>query len=240
MFCPNCKAEYRAGITTCSDCGVNLVERLSVVSNAPGEPVGDPEAMEVAWAGQDSRIYGMVQEVLDKAQIAYEDDSVESGLLPSFQQWIHRIRTRRGDHEAVETALQELREADPPADVTPTDELQSDSALVNPFGFRRRVFNRVPEEDSASAEDSDQDFNSAEDEKVDDVGEDFFPEDATCEVWCGEDPDVAENIRVCLREVGLGSEVRERNAESRVFVMPQAEARAREIIREVIEAVPPE
>jgi hypothetical protein len=234
MFCPNCKAEYRAGFTTCSDCGVNLVERLSDGSNAPVEPVGDPEAMEVTWAGQDARIYRMVEEALDKAQIAHEDDSVQSGLLPAFQQSIHRIRTRRGDHEAVEKALQELREVDPPTDVTPTDELQSDGALVNPFGSRRRLLNRAPEEDSG------QDFNSAEDEKVDDVGADFFPEDATREVWCGEDPEVAENIRVCLREVAIGCEVRERNAESRVFVKPQAEARAREIIREVIEAAPPE
>lgn len=28
MFCPNCKAEYREGFTKCSDCGVDLVEKL--------------------------------------------------------------------------------------------------------------------------------------------------------------------------------------------------------------------
>lgn len=28
MFCPHCKAEYRAGFTMCSDCGVELIDRL--------------------------------------------------------------------------------------------------------------------------------------------------------------------------------------------------------------------
>lgn len=28
MFCPNCGAEYREGFTHCSDCQVDLVERL--------------------------------------------------------------------------------------------------------------------------------------------------------------------------------------------------------------------
>jgi hypothetical protein len=28
MFCPQCKAEYRPGFTRCSDCGVDLVDRL--------------------------------------------------------------------------------------------------------------------------------------------------------------------------------------------------------------------
>ena len=37
MFCPECKAEYRVGFTTCSDCDVELVDALV-------EPVPPPEA----------------------------------------------------------------------------------------------------------------------------------------------------------------------------------------------------
>ena len=36
MFCPECKAEYRVGFTSCSDCGVELVDALI-------EPVPPPE-----------------------------------------------------------------------------------------------------------------------------------------------------------------------------------------------------
>jgi hypothetical protein len=28
MFCPECRVEYRSGISTCADCGVHLVDRL--------------------------------------------------------------------------------------------------------------------------------------------------------------------------------------------------------------------
>jgi hypothetical protein len=28
MFCPNCRAEYRSGFSSCSDCGASLVEAL--------------------------------------------------------------------------------------------------------------------------------------------------------------------------------------------------------------------
>src|SRR5215813_4644424 len=39
MFCPQCKAEYRAGFTKCSDCDVELVEQLPVYA----EPISETE-----------------------------------------------------------------------------------------------------------------------------------------------------------------------------------------------------
>ncbi len=35
MFCPKCKAEYREGFTTCSDCQVLLVPELSPEEEGP-------------------------------------------------------------------------------------------------------------------------------------------------------------------------------------------------------------
>ena len=37
MFCPQCKAEYRAGFTKCSDCDVELVKQLPADSLATAE-----------------------------------------------------------------------------------------------------------------------------------------------------------------------------------------------------------
>jgi hypothetical protein len=48
MFCPQCKAEYRAGFTRCSDCDRDLVERLSESVRCQG---GEPseESLRIAY-----------------------------------------------------------------------------------------------------------------------------------------------------------------------------------------------
>ena len=38
MFCPQCRAEYRAGFTRCSDCDVDLVHDLPVLSTPKDRP----------------------------------------------------------------------------------------------------------------------------------------------------------------------------------------------------------
>ena len=38
MFCPHCKAEYRPGFTHCSDCDVDLVHDLAVLSTPKDRP----------------------------------------------------------------------------------------------------------------------------------------------------------------------------------------------------------
>lgn len=63
-FCPECKYEYRAGITTCPDCDVDLVENL------PAEP--EPEEYV---AGQDEHAdEGLVS-------IYSTNDEVEAGHI---------------------------------------------------------------------------------------------------------------------------------------------------------------
>ena len=41
-FCPSCRAEYRSGFTVCSDCNVELVNKLqeNAVGTAPGHGLG--------------------------------------------------------------------------------------------------------------------------------------------------------------------------------------------------------
>jgi hypothetical protein len=57
-------------------------------------------------------------------------------------------------------------------------------------------------------------------------------------VWSGEDADTKDMLVASLRENGIGYELDGEN-HFRIRVMPDSESRAREIIREVMEATPP-
>jgi hypothetical protein len=216
-------------------------------------PAGDPEEMEVLWAGVDARISSSIRSALDAAQIAYKENSVESQLMPAFRQSIYRIEVRRGDYEAAEECLQGLTGSDLINPKSPSALLDRNSSVLSFLGINRSPFVHGPigepsptgtvadeSEAAAIAESESDEENSGADGVPDDLVEDFFPEEATREVWSGEDSELAENIPICLRGVGIGCEVKEENGKSRILVMPQAEARAREIIREVVEASPPQ
>lgn len=62
MFCPVCKAEYRAGFTECADCHVTLVKEL------PKEDA--PSAYAVLWKGENVDFATKLTEQLEAAQIS--------------------------------------------------------------------------------------------------------------------------------------------------------------------------
>jgi hypothetical protein len=66
------------------------------------------------------------------------------------------------------------------------------------------------------------------------------PKQATLEVWSSDDSALAQVLQDCLAENRIGVRV-EGTAPGmlRLFVRPQEEAPAREIIREVVEGAPP-
>lgn len=71
--------------------------------------------------------------------------------------------------------------------------------------------------------------------------EGFSPERATGLVWEGDDPVLAEGLRSCLRENNIGFVATGAPPElETILVSPSDASRAREIIREVVEGVPPE
>jgi hypothetical protein len=53
MFCPECKAEYRAGFTRCSDCDVDLVQQLE---DSEIDEHEDPDYVPI------STVQGMLEE----------------------------------------------------------------------------------------------------------------------------------------------------------------------------------
>jgi hypothetical protein len=239
MFCPVCKAEYRQGIRECSDCGVPLVERL------PGEDSvsasSDSSAMEVLWSGTDPGLAGSLKDALDRADLLHSEDSVKLNFLPAFPGAVLKVMVRSGDREAAQKILQDV--VDGAADEAPTTaaELARDASAVNPLTFGRRVFNRVPDNRPPLAEgDESCGGKSAHEPTPNDIVENFDPNQATCEIWTGEDSAMAAYLEDCLNGIGIGCVVKVEGAKSRVRVLPSAEKRAREIVREIVEQSPPE
>ncbi len=83
-------------------------------------------------------------------------------------------------------------------------------------------------------------IGSADTLAPDDIASEINPKDATSEIWSGDDRKMAETFKVCLREVGINCVLTANGGRQRVLVLPAAESRAKEIIREIIEQTPPE
>jgi hypothetical protein len=69
---------------------------------------------------------------------------------------------------------------------------------------------------------------------------DWFPEDATVNVWSADSPEQSEFLVAALHENGINCRLDERGTRTRLYVLPNDAARAREIVREVVEGEPPE
>jgi hypothetical protein len=74
MFCPQCKAEYRPGFIRCSDCGVDLVDRLP------------DEQDDLIGAQQDDLIDSPNLDPPDFVVIATVHNPLEEGQICSFLQ----------------------------------------------------------------------------------------------------------------------------------------------------------
>ncbi|HKN76857.1 MAG TPA: hypothetical protein VJW94_16900 [Candidatus Acidoferrum sp.] len=68
---------------------------------------------------------------------------------------------------------------------------------------------------------------------------DWYPEDATLEIWEGGQAEMGELLAASLGENQIHARVAETKGAYRLFVLPADETCAREIVREVIEGVPP-
>jgi hypothetical protein len=67
MYCPLCKAEYRAGFTRSCDCDVDLVDAVNT-KPADGLSKGN---LVLLWAGDDLSLHASILEELKAAGIRY-------------------------------------------------------------------------------------------------------------------------------------------------------------------------
>jgi hypothetical protein len=221
MFCPACKVEYRAGFTRCSDCGAKLVERLEETPIHTNKPEV-PRVAELLWTGNDARMRDEIIATLEAMKILHHERSDKVGALRNWSEEVYAIFTHARDHRAATAALEEAlrrrQTAPEEADDEPGD---SDSSVPEP---------QPPEDDS------DDDLS---DVRPDYVPEDFDPNEATVEVWSGQDATIRENLITFLGNIGIGSATSESSGQLRIRVTPESQKRAQEMIRQVTDASAP-
>ncbi len=212
MICPNCKCEYVRGVTECGDCGVPLVEKLE--APRAGSP-GDAQIV-LAWQGNDPSEYERVKEALENAGIQYmdRDSNTFQIFLPlgsKLEIWV-----ANSDRERAKKIIGDLEGRVDPSELTP-EEIESLA---------------LPESDQPSpADNDDQPVGSPEN---------WHEDDPAAEVWSGDREDLADTLKACLREIGIASRKLPEAGHWRLEVRPEQETRAKEIVREVVDASPPE
>jgi hypothetical protein len=188
---------------------------VDALEPSPLPPPGD-ESVVTIWSGNDPREFVVVKEALDKAQIPFMGP-VSTGyfIFPSMRPKME-IGVSVADRERAEKVLEDLEGQEDTGDLSP-EELEK-LALPDSGGVDR---DRIA---SASSN----------------VPEDWEDRDHVSEVWNGEDEDFADTLMACLRENEIPSRKFTEENHWHLVVPSDQEARAKEIVREVVEGAPPE
>jgi hypothetical protein len=254
MFCPQCKAEYRQGFTRCADCDVELVHDLpanAIFAHEPVEPGdSDEDPFCSFWTGDDPRIHAELCELLEKERIPHktirrEDHLFHISSYAAFQIGIPFSMFERGE-AAVKEAYGSGEAIEPVSRLLP---LESDHIPGTRFDAE------VPDAGSESsqrrtrwsgeppADESSEEFPEPRDSKSFDAerdSHDWDSEEPATEIWSGDEPELAEFIGASLQTNEIRFRRDARAGKHVVYVHAEDETRAREIVREVVEGVPPE
>ncbi len=99
-FCPNCEAEYRAGITACPDCNIELVSELTPETSVHDKSDAEPVKLR---SFRNSAEAEMVSEMLEQNGIRSFVEGGEFAIIPSsFSQEVVVMVDERDFARAVE------------------------------------------------------------------------------------------------------------------------------------------
>jgi hypothetical protein len=225
MFCPQCKAEYRQGFTRCADCDVELVyasphdSEQQAADERGGEFAGEDRDRKLIWKGNDESECVALCRLLMKADIPYKVAQVPvEAKFKMRVKWRYEISVPYTDSQLAKNLLGiEGEFAD--ACYDPDDENETEEG------------NDV---DELPVHDTPPDALV----KSDSYLKHWYPEDATVEIWSQDGDDISGGVAMALKENLIHCRVDHNDGLCKAFVMPEDEARAREIVREVVEGLP--
>lgn len=214
MFCPQCGAEYRQGFTRCSDCDVDLV--VTPPDAADSEAAVSDADMEEVWAGTEIDACASACERLRRANIPFR-------VLQHSRQYFKASESQFKIGVPASFATQAKGIIGPDQNDS-SDEGESDESM---------------EESELELPDEGEEPDDGVSDSYKGSREDWYPEDATVEVFSEASSQYAWMIEMSLKENDIRSRNETAGDGSRIFVAPEDELRAREIIREITEAQPP-
>jgi len=240
VFCPRCKAEYRKGFSRCADCEVDLVYELPKqaielrqtgedgeyrVAGGPGDPNEDPFCS--FWKGNDRRVHAELCEVLDEAAIPHNTVYRRDHLFNLQNYAAFEVGVPFSMYERAGNVVKEAYGTEDVADVG-AQEVQL-----------------LPDRPIPSMRKLPQSITPVEGENMpgpSTAGEqtDWYPEDAIMKVWSTESSEPSDFLMAALHENAIHCRVEKTGTNAALFVLPEDETRAREIVREIVEGTPPE
>jgi hypothetical protein len=167
------------------------------------------------WYCNDPAEYASAKEALQKADIPFVDQtSTRSFAFPSLLPKME-ILVSSVDKDRAKKALFELQGLTDPEDLT-EEEIESLA---------------LPEKEDADLDESVS--------RLIDPTEDWDNDEPATEIWAGAAEYLADMLIACFRENGIPSHKLSEAGRWRLVVRSEQEARAKEIVREVVEASPP-
>ena len=230
MFCPICKAEYRPGFTHCVDCDVDLVYELPKTAievrgeAEPGDPNEDPFCS--FWKGEDPRVHAELCGVLDEASIPHNTVFRRDHLFNLKNYPAYEVGVPFSLFERAENAVKEAYGADDVEDVGAAEwkglliERQPDKIRKLPGTLTPPREDDIPGPPNAGE------------------GADWFPEDATVRVWASDASEAGDFLVAALHENGIRCRLAKNPQREELYVLPEDESRAREIVGEIVDDHP--
>jgi hypothetical protein len=203
------------------------------------------------WRGDDPRIHAELCELLTEEGIPHKTVRREDHLFNLNIKSAFQIGIPFSQFEKAEAAIK---------DAYGTEEEQEDAARLLPYrkgyasaargtlawrplakGFSRTEAGQSEETENdgraaleeAAAEDN------CENRQPDWDPTNWNPEEATVRVWSSEDSYPGEMIEMALRENQIHARFEKADGKNAIFVLPEDEVRASEIVREIIEGEQP-
>ena len=237
MYCPLCATEYRPGFTVCSDCQVALVPDppRNPSAHPPIDDKSDGTSFVLVWSGSDARIHAEICEALERQKIpartlGSEDHLFNLTTRPAFEVYVPA--------DLVNSAQQAIKKVD---------------ALEESVELSESDLLEIPASEGLPNEPNENDGEMEDEERDDRLN--FDPQDATVEIWSGRDADMAAMIASSLREnhipyrsdpdmpkpdIADPQSAPDTMTPTKIFVSADDAKRAKEIIREIVDAAPPE